>query len=132
MSKRTLIIEVITSIVALVVLIIAFISIKQNNESKVIGTICLEVYDINGDKKIDDDLDFEKNQTLIDLLKDNYSIVMGDGSYEGMVMEIEGYKSEPNNNIWLMIYVDGQYSLVGVNQIELKDGIVIAFKVEQY
>ena len=66
---------------------------------------------------------------LVDLVSNNFSNVTFDN---GMIMSIEDYVTPADWSTFLSIYVDGEMSMVGLNDIVFKDGTKISFIITEY
>lgn len=114
--------KVIITIVGLVLLVclLAFVSI--NHKTKGDGECIIMVYD--EELIYEKSLTFEANQTLFELMNENFTIVM-DGN---VILGINDVKTNFINE-YIAIYVNGEYANKGIKQIVLHDKDVISFKV---
>ncbi|HEY8396098.1 MAG TPA: DUF4430 domain-containing protein [Bacilli bacterium] len=110
----------------LLLLLFAFVfftACKGNDES---GSVRIVIENSESTVLFDGVLDFTKNDTLIGLLQNHEEIRMrGETSQYGLyITELCGVKAE---NAYWAIYVDGEYAMVGVSDIPLKENAEIRF-----
>lgn len=100
---------------------------KKQTEGE--GTITVQVVDFEGNELLNDEIEFDAEDTLVDLLKNHKEIkMMGETSEYGfyIVSLCETSASNENKTSW-SIEVNGEYSMVGVSEIPLIDGDEIRF-----
>lgn len=106
--------------VSLLAGLVVFVSInpKANDD----GQCLILVYD--EELVYEKNLNFQKGQTLFELMNENFTIVM-----EGnVILSIDDVKTDFVND-YIAIYINDLYANKGIRQIELKDKDVIKFKV---
>ena len=84
---------------------------------------------INGDKKVEEVIGFKENETIDQLLKENFDNV---SFKDGMLMTIEDYETPSDWSTFISVYVDGEMSEVGLLQIEFTDGMKISLIVTEF
>lgn len=95
------------------------------------GVITVEIIDFEGKELFNDEIKFDAEDTLVDLLKNHKEIKMtGETSEFGfyIISLCEVSASNENKTYW-SIEVNGEYSLVGVSEITLIDGEEISFSL---
>lgn len=126
--KKKLIIKIIISVVLLACLIgvFAYEKTKQKPASKADGVVTIVVEDKSGKEVVNKNIEFLKGDNLVDLLDENFKVVMEDGPYGKVIYSIENVETDFQTS-YLAIYVDGKYSEVGLSYIELRDKLVVKF-----
>lgn len=122
MSKKILItiILILTSFVA-----ISYLNNLKSRES-VAGEVIIEIHYPNTIEKRY--FSIEENQSLLEILLDNYYIEYETFSFGIFITRIEDLKQ--NGNSYIMIYLNGNISLVGVSDLILTNEDIIYFKLE--
>jgi hypothetical protein len=95
------------------------------------GVITVQIVDFEGNELFDDEIKFDAEDTLLDLLKNHKKIKMtGETSEFGfyIISLCEVSASNENKTYW-SIEVDGEYALVGVSEITLINGEEIKFSL---
>ena len=124
MKDKKKLVTIILAVVAALALIPAIIFVTNHYQSKADGTIIVEIIDFDGETVIKSkDIDFKKGDTLVELVEDNFTNVTYDN---GMLMSIEDYVTPADWSSFISIYVDDEMSMVGISQIEFKDGTKIS------
>lgn len=110
-----------------------FSSINRNDS---LGHISITVSNELNEIVIDDSFDFTDDDTLLDILIDNYEIGCADSSYNisdtcdsmtgNIVLKINDVETDWDNN-YIAIYVNDIYSVYGIESIVLHDGDVYNF-----
>lgn len=105
--------------------------VYRNVTSDVIGTFEVKLIDVENEVADEKTISFEKDDTLVELLKEEFDpFVIKDG-YVSSIGELKEY-TLGNTLYYISLIVDGEYSTVGVNSIKLVDGLEISFVMEQY
>jgi len=125
---RKLIIKIIISLILIGIAIGTFFIVNNisNNES---GTLNIKIYDINDNMLSNKDIDFKKEDKLIDILNNNYNIRTTNSTYGIVLLDIDDVKTDFKTN-YIAIYIDDKYSNYGVSSIKLYNGMRISFKEE--
>lgn len=89
------------------------------------GEFTLIVENLAGEEIVNDTISFTKDDTLLELLQAHEETkVKGEESSFGFyISEVAGIKSD-STNYW-SIEINGEYALVGVSEIQMKDQDVI-------
>ncbi len=124
MKDKKKFVTIILAVVAVLAFIPVIIYATNHYQSNGNGTITVEIIDFDGETVIKSkEIDYKKGDTLVKLIEDNFSNVTYDN---GMLMSIEDYVTPSDWGSFISIYVDDETSLVGINQIEFKDGTKIS------
>ncbi len=115
--------KIIISVIALIGIVLSIMIIVPNIGVK--GEVTIEIVGENKELISKENHKF-KEQTLLELLKENYDIKFENG----MILKIDTLHEEDFSKAFIGLYVDGEMSMVGINDIELKDGITISFRYE--
>ncbi len=128
MKKKLLItIGVITSLVLLLGVSHLINSYLLSSE-KSSGTITFILKD-QSNILINDDLEYDENQTLWDLLNENYEVVR-DERFEYFIIGINEYIIDDSS--YIAIYINDSYALKGANELYLKDQDIVELRFEKF
>lgn len=125
--KKELIFKIVVTFIGIVVVALVGIFLLRDNTSDTKGDITIEVIDLNGEKVINDKISFKEGDTLLGLLKENYELRSDDSYGSTFIYDIDEVKT--GNDTFLGIYVNDEMSMVGVDLIELEDGLIVSFRV---
>ena len=125
--KKELILKLVVTFIGIVVVALVGIFLLKENTSETKGNITVEVIDLKGEKVIDDKISFKEGDTLLGLLKENYELRSDDSYGSTFIYDIDDVKT--GNDTFLCIYVNNEMSMVGVDLIELQDGLIVSFRV---
>jgi hypothetical protein len=125
--KKELMLKLVVTFIGIVVVALVGIFLLRENISETKGNITIEVIDLNGEKVIDDKIPFKEGDTLLGLLKENYELRSDDSYGSTFIYDIDDVKT--GNDTFLGIYVNNEMSMVGVDLIELQDGLIVSFRV---
>ena len=125
--KKELILKLVVTFIGIVVVALVGIFLLRENISEPKDNITIEVIDLNGEKVIDDKIPFKEGDTLLGLLKENYELRSDDSYGSTFIYDIDDVKT--GNDTFLGIYVNNEMSMVGVDLIELQDGLIVSFRV---
>lgn len=125
--KKELITKIILTIIVLIIVSLVSIFLLKTKESTTKGIVIIEVIELNNEKVIYDEIPFKEGDTLLGLLKANYTLRSDDSYGSTFLYDINDVKT--GNDTFLGIYVNGEMSMVGVDLIELSDGLVVSFRV---
>ena len=129
-KKTKLIQSVIFVALAITLLLVSINLINQTEHAKDNGYIIVSFK--NEDHMITKKVEYTIGDNLMDLITHNFNNVsIIESSYGPFLFGIEDYVTPSNYETYLGLYVDDVYSLVGINQIELKNEITILIKVEK-
>ena len=126
-NKKAVILKTCLTVIGIIVLAVAIVFISSKFVSKDDGEITVEF--INGDKKVEEVIGFKENETIDQLLKENFDNV---SFKDGMLMTIEDYETPSDWSTFISVYVDGEMSEVGLLQIEFTDGMKISLIVTEF
>lgn len=113
----------------LLTLIILFTLVSCGNKTSGSGNIKVELVDLEGIVIKEQSIEFDSDDTLKELIESNFNNVVFDN---GMLMEIEDYKTPANWETFLSVYVDGKMSMVGITDIVLVDDMVVSLIITQF
>ena len=125
--KKELIFKIVVTVIGIVVVALVGIFLLRENTSDTKGDITIEVINLNGEKVINDEISFKEGDTLLGLLKENYELRSDDSYGSTFIYDIDDVKT--GNDTFLGIYVNDEMSMVGVDLIELEDGLIVSFRV---
>lgn len=125
--KKELILKLVVTFIGIVVVALVGIFLLKENTSETKGNIIVEVIDLKGEKVIDDKISFKEGDTLLGLLKEHYELRSDDSYGSTFIYDIDDVKT--GNDTFLGIYVNNEMSMVGVDLIELQDGLIVSFRV---
>lgn len=125
MNKKNLI-TIISSIICIIAIILLVIFTTKPYKSKYDGTIRIELINLDNNVIKQKDIKFKKDDTLLELVEANFDNVL---FKDGMLLNIEDYKTPNNYETFLCIYVDEKMSSVGLNEIKFSDGTFISFVI---
>ena len=125
--KKELVFKIVVTFIGIVVVALVGIFLLRDNTSDTKGDITIEVIDLNGEKVINDKISFKEGDTLLGLLKENYELRSDDSYGSTFIYDIDDVKT--GNDTFLGIYVNNEMSMVGVDLIELEDGLIVSFRV---
>lgn len=90
------------------------------------GSVVIEVIDEEGIIIIYDEFNFNEDDNLFYILRDNYNIEYVQYSIGIVLLCIENLCTNFENN-YIAIYINGEYSFYGVYHISLKDAAKYSF-----
>ena len=125
--KKELILKLVVTFIGIVVVALVGVFLLKENTSETKGNIIVEVIDLKGEKVIDDKISFKEGDTLLGLLKEHYELRSDDSYGSTFIYDIDDVKT--GNDTFLGIYVNNEMSIVGVDLIELQDGLIVSFRV---
>ena len=124
--KKKLIIKIVLSVVCLFVLMFVAFLLKDAFTPKYDGEIQFIFVDYEGNIIIEEKLEYKKEQTLVEIFQENYENVIVEN---GMVMSFEDYNTPADGSNFILIYVNDEMSMVGINDIEFENGTKISFVI---
>ncbi|MGI6781664.1 MAG: DUF4430 domain-containing protein [Acholeplasmataceae bacterium] len=129
MNKRNLIIKIISSIIALGLIITSFVFLSKREEAKHSGTITVELIDIDNTLLSTDEINFKKGDTLLGLLEANYEVEYQMETFGAFIIRIGDLYAPNRFETFIKIEVNGVMSSVGVSSIKLVDQMRITFRL---
>ena len=119
--------KIVVVILLLVAMIGTFFIIKNVNEADSEGVIIVEVMDKDENVVKTKEIEFYAGDTLAELVKKNFdNVVINESNYGNLILCIETVETDFTTS-YISINVNGEPSMVGMDQIELIDGITITF-----
>ena len=131
MSKKlNIILTIIISLIACIGIVFTIIFINNPDFAKTKGTVTIELVDLDDNLVLSKDINFKEKDTLVSIVSDEFDNVLIEN---GMVITIEELTTDTINwSVYISILVNGEYSMVGINDIELVDELIVTFKMEEY
>lgn len=129
MNKKNLILKIISSVVALGLIITAFFFISRREEAKHSGTITVEIINMENELLSSDEIDFKKGDTLLELLEANYDVEYQMEAFGAFIIKIDELYAPNRFDAFIKIEVNGVISSVGVSSIKLVDQMKITFRL---
>ena len=131
MSKKlNIILTIIISLIACIGIVFTIIFINNPDFAKTKGTVTIELVDLDDKLVLSKDINFKEKDTLVSIVSDEFDNVLIEN---GMVITIEEFTTDTLNwSVYISILVNGEYSMVGINDIELVDELIVTFKMEEY
>lgn len=90
-------------------------------------TFTLKVYYQDNSLVIDDVLEFNENETLLEVMERNYEITTRKDGANYAVLSINEYTSNFVTS-YFSLYVNGKYSSIGANSLKVTGGLDIEWK----
>lgn len=113
----------------LLTLICIFLLVGCSNQTEGSGEIKVELVALDGSVIKEETIKFDSDDTLVELVSDEFDNVVIEN---GMLMEIEDYKTPSNWETFISIYVDGKMSMVGISDIKLEDNMVVSLRITKF
>lgn len=121
--------KVVLSVVALCLLILCGSLISSSFNAANLGSINVEVVDLDKTMISQKELSYEEGDTLVSLIEENFNNVVMDN---GMLMSIETLETPEDFSKFICIYVDDKMSEVGIEDIQFNDGTKIKFELTEF
>lgn len=119
------------SILSLICLGLIALAIMFSNEffkPEADGVITVEVVDVSGEIIKSKEIEFNNEDILRDLIKDNFSnFEIEEGQYGAYVKKIESISENNDEHIYIALYVNNEYG-DGLDKIIFEDGTIISFR----
>lgn len=128
MSKGNLF-KIIGTVIGVALLVVVGFFLVDSFSAKGDGVITVRVEELDGTVLSEKEIEFYEGDTLIKLIEENFNNVVFDN---GMIMEIETYKTPSDWSTFLSVYVDDKMSEVGLKDIVYSDGMKITLKVTEF
>ncbi|HPN60753.1 MAG TPA: DUF4430 domain-containing protein, partial [Bacilli bacterium] len=98
------------------------------------GTINVVVLDLEDEEIFKGSIDYQKDDTLLGILQKHETIALkGEtSSYGFYITEVKGINASSFTKAYWSILVNGEYSMVGISEIDLVDGMSITLALETY
>ena len=126
--KKNVIFKIIISVFLVGIIVLTFLYSKsqRNPSSNCEGNVQIILIDQSGKEIKNKTIAFQKDDTFYDLLCQNFEVVAEEGMYGMTIYDIDTIHTDFVNS-YIAIYVNDQYSNVGVSYIELVDNLVVKF-----
>jgi hypothetical protein len=124
---KKLIIKILVSLILIGITVGTFFIVNNLRKGDSIGTVNIKLYDIDEKLISDKNIGYNEDEKLIDLLEKNYKVRTSTSIYGYILLDIDDIKTDFKTT-YIAIYVDDNYSNVGISGIILYDGMRIAFK----
>ena len=117
--------KILALLLCALLIVSVFAACGQKGDGKS-GEVKFQLVDIDGKTVIDTTFNHEDGKLLFDEIKENFKVVE-----EGYVTGIflldgsVGIQTNYADGSWLCLYVDGEMSMVGIDQVTYHDGIAI-------
>ena len=121
--------KIVLTIIALVVLVLGGMIFSKTFSSTSDGSITVELVELDGSLKSSKEIEFETGDQLLTLIEENYENVVVEN---GMIMSIDTFTTASDWSTFISIDVNGEASMVGLNEIEYEDGMIISFKMTEF
>ena len=129
MKKLNLILTIAISVVAAIGLFFVIYFITSGTKADSEGTVVIELIDIDESIIKTKEIEFYVEDTLSKVISDNFENVVFD---KGMLMNIENYVTPTDDwSTFISVYVNGEMSMVGINDIKLEDGLKVSLIITE-
>lgn len=124
--------KIVISLVAIILIALVSYFIYRGVTSKTAGEVQIVLVNLEEEIVSDKKIKFKKDMTLVNLLKENYDNVVFEN---GMIMKIGVLETTIDSSgkwiDYIALYTNDEYSLFGVEQIELVDGLKVSLRHEK-
>ena len=97
------------------------------------GSVTVEVRDLENNLVKSKEIDFKEGDILRDLISQNFdNFVMEESTYGAYVISIESIIQDDDSNVYIALYINGEYATSGLDTLEYNDGDTITFKAESW
>ncbi len=124
---KKLIIKILVSLILIGITVGTFFIVNNLRKGDSIGTVNIKLYNIDEKLISDKNIGYKEDEKRIDLLEKNYKVRTSTSIYGYILLDIDDIKTDFKTT-YIAIYVDDNYSNVGISGIILYDGMRIAFK----
>ena len=129
MKKLNLILTITISVVAAIGLFFVVYFITSGTKADSEGKVVIELIDIDESIIKTKEIEFYVEDTLSKVISDNFENVVFD---KGMLMSIENYVTPTDWSTFISVYVNGEMSMVGINDIKLEDGLKVSLIITEF
>lgn len=129
MKKLNLILTIAISVVAAIGLFFVVYFITSGTKADSEGKVVIELIDIDESIIKTKEIEFYVEDTLSKVISDNFENVVFD---KGMLMSIENYVTPTDWSTFISVYVNGEMSMVGINDIKLEDGLKVSLIITEF
>lgn len=130
-EKNQVWITIFTSIVALLALVICIWQLSNGGKAKGDGIVTIELLDVDKSIIKNQEITFQNGDSIVTLIEENFENVVFEN---GMLMEIEDYKTPDDWHTFIGIYVDDVMSNYGLSDANFtfEDGTKISLIITEY
>lgn len=129
MFKKSLILKIVLSCIALGIIFLSVYLLKDSFKPNYDGKIIVEIIGLDNEVIKEAQITFKKGDELTSLIENNFNNV----TYQnGMIMSIEDYTTPSDWSTFLSIYVDDKMSEVGLSDIAFVDGTKISLIITDF
>ena len=130
-KKNQVWITIFTSIVALLALVICIWQLSNGGKAKGDGIVTIELLDVDKNIIKNQEITFQNGDSIVTLIEENFENVVFEN---GMLMEIEDYKTPDDWHTFIGIYVDDVMSNYGLSDANFtfEDGTKISLIITEY
>ena len=121
--------KIVLSVLALGLLILCGSLMNSSFNAADLGSIHVEVVDLDKTIISQKEISYEEGDTLVSLIKENFDNVTFDN---GMLMSIETLETPEDFSKFICIYVDDKMSEVGIEDIKYTDGTKISLILTEF
>lgn len=121
--------KIVLSIVAVLVLAFGIFYFTAPKTANTLGSVEITMVDLDGSTIKDVNVEFEAEDTLVELVESNFENVVIEN---GMLMAMEEYVTPEDWSTFLAIYVNEEMSMVGIQDIVLEDGLNVSFVITEF
>jgi hypothetical protein len=122
MNKK-LFLKTVVSIIALAVIGACTFWAYRTFLAQTGGTIRIVITDEHNNNLKNDVIEYRKGDTLVSILSEHYECTLENG----MLLSLDELKTPTDWSYFICIYVNGEMSAYGINELEFKDKDVISF-----
>lgn len=119
----------IAAIAAAIGICVCCFFVYRGFKPKAAGTIEIKVIALDESILKDKRIDYQKADTLSELVSSNFENVL---ITDGMIMNIESLVTPLDWSSFICIYVNGEMSNYGINDIRFEDGDIISFVMTKF
>ena len=133
MKKKKLIFSIVVSLVLATLLAVLVYLATKPYEVEYDGMITVEVVNVDGSVVKSKEIGFKEGDKLRDLIASNFdNFVIEESEYGAYVTAIESISQNDNEFVYVALFFDNDYSILGLDSLEFKDGSTISFKAEKW
>ena len=133
MKKKKLIFSIVVSLVLATLLAVLVYLATKPYEVDYDGMITVEVVNVDGSVVKSKEIGFKEGDKLRDLIASNFdNFVIEESEYGAYVTAIESISQNDNEFVYVALFFDNDYSILGLDSLEFKDGSTISFKAEKW
>ena len=131
--------KILISCVALALIIGSFLALSFFDFSDIDGTISIILKDEIGDTISKKEFEFTNEDTLFNILEENYEVGCANSSFQltnvcdkglftsRVLLKIDTVETDWRNS-YIAIYENGEYLTVGIDNVSINDGDVFVFE----